>query len=417
SAEHILAVQTLLRRILQRSRQAIYQDRYEGRYCPHDEIDVSDSAAPADCAICGRAAVLISEDRHFFRLSAYQKPLMAIYKYHPEFIQPQSRLNEIRSAVAAGLRDIPISRTPGARGIPWPDDAHRMVHERCAELAGYLSAVGFGEGGYGSEEFKRFWPANLHVIGRRALRSHAVEWPAFLMAADLPVPRHVFAHGALSFEREGTDQAFFPEPMVRALGSDAVRYSLLCEVGYGEDGRVDADGIVRRYNEELAEGLASLASRVLALVARHCDGKIPTQSLLAGMDRTVEIVSGHTQAEVRFLLDSFNFSEGIKKIWSLVAITDKLLRDNARLELATDSSEKRRFSDVLHDACEELGWIALLLHPILPRATDAIWRGLGQRTRLEDQLVDETPWTCLRPGTTIGKLETLFPKVDDLQNL
>ena len=417
SAEHVLAVQTLLRRILQRSQQAIYRHRYEGRYCPHDGIDVSDAAEPTDCAICGAAAVLISEERHFFRLSAYQRPLMAIYKYHPEFIQPQSRLEEIRSVVAAGLKDIPISRGRSEHGILWPDDPDSMVHERCVELAGYLSAIGFGEGGYGSDEFKQFWPANLHVVGRQALRSHAVEWPSILIAADLPVPKHIFAHGTVSFEGVGTDQALFPEPMMQALGSDAIRYYLLCEVGYGEDGRVDAEGLVRRCHEDLAEALAGLAGRVLTLVARHCGGKIPAQSLLAGMDRNVEIFSGHTQAAVRFLLDNFNFSEAIKKIRSLVAMTDKLLGDNARLELATDSSEKRRFSDVIHDACEELGWIALLLHPILPRATDAIWRSLGQRTQLEDQLVDETPWTCLRPGTTIGKLETLFPEVDNLQNL
>jgi methionyl-tRNA synthetase len=417
SAENIRGVQTLLRRILRRSQQAIYEAPYEGRYCPHDQVDVSESAEPANCAICGRAADLISEERYFFRLSAFQGQLLALYEYRREFVQPSFRLDEMRSVVGGGLTDIAISRRASERGIPWPDDADRMVSACCAELASYLSGIGFGEGGYGSEEFKRYWPANLHVIGEGALRSHAIVWTALLMAADLPAPRHIFAHGTLKLEQEGTDKTLFPEATVQALGSDAVRYYLLREVGYGENARVSSGGLVRRCNVDLAEGLAGLANRILALVARHCDGKIPTESLLAGMDRRVEIVSRHTQAEVRFLLDSFNFSEAIEKISSLVAMIDKLLRDNAGLELADDSSAKRRFSDILHDACEELGWIALLLHPILPRATAAIWRSLGQTTRLEDQLLDETPWSCLLPGTPIGKLEGLFPVVEDLPSM
>jgi methionyl-tRNA synthetase len=401
---------------MRRSQLAIYKGRYQGRFRLHDQIDVSESAEPADCAICGRSATLITEGRHFFRLSAFRDRLMAVYKYHPEFIQPQFRLDEIRSVVTRGLKDIPISRTSAECGIPWPDDPDRIVYECYAELVSYMSGIGFGEAGYGSDEFKRYWPANLHVIGKEALRSHAIYWPAFLMAADLPLPRHIFAHGTLLLEPEGKDAAFFAEPIVQFVGSDAVRYYLLCEVAYGEDAHVSCDGLVRHYNVDLVAGLASLANRILALVARHCDGKVPTRSLFAGIDLTVEIVSGDIRAEVRFLLDSFNFNEALKKIWSLIATIDKLLKDNARYESADDPSEKHRFTDVLYDACEGLRWIALLLHPILPRATNAIWRNLGQTTRLEDQFV-ESPWGCLLPGTPIRKPETLFPGVGHLQRV
>jgi methionyl-tRNA synthetase len=413
SAGHILAVNTLLRRTMRHSRLAIYKARYQGRYCFHDQIDVSESVEPADCAICGRAAALISEDRHFFRLSAFQDQLTALYKYRPAFIQPQFQLDEIRRLVAGGLKDIPISRRSDGSGIPWPDDPDRIVCGRYPELSTYLSCVGFGEAGHGSDEFRRHWPPNLHVIGEKALRSHAIYWPAFLMAADLPLPRHIFAHGTLSFEQEGTDHALLSEPIVQVLGTDALRYYLLSEVGYGENAHAGYDGLVRRYNADLAKSLGSLANRILALLARHGGGGIPVPSLFSCFNPTIEIIAEHTRADVRFLFDSFHFSEGLKKIWSLIAAIDRLLADNARYELMDDPSEKHRFIDVLHDACEGLGWIALLLHPVLPRATDAIWRSLGQTTRLEDQLIDETPWSCLMPGTRIGKLEALFPGVDN----
>ncbi|MGB7681776.1 MAG: class I tRNA ligase family protein [Candidatus Acidiferrales bacterium] len=417
SAEHIRGVETLIRRTLRRSRLAIYKARHQGRYCVHDEIDVSDSAEPADCAICGRAAVLISEERYFFRLSAFQDRLLALYKYRPEFIQPRFRLNEIRNLVTRGLKDIPIGRRTTERGIPWPDDSYFIVLGRYAKLASYLSGLGLGEAGYGSDEFKRLWPANLHVTGKEAFHSHTIYWPAFLMAADLNVPRHVFTHGAVCFEQEGMDKALFSEPIGQILGSDALRYYLLRQVGYGENARLGCEGLVRYCNDDLAEGLERLASRTLTLIARHCHGRIPVRSLLSSIDSTIEIAAGDIQAEVRFLLDSFNFCEALRKIWSLVAMIDKLLADNAQYELTGDPSEKRRFTDVLHDACQGLALIALLLHPILPRATDAIWNGLGQATRLEDQLIDETPWSCLMPGTPIGKLEPLFSGVDTLQNM
>jgi methionyl-tRNA synthetase len=417
SPEHILAIDTLVRRTMRRSRLAIYKNRYQGRYCLQDQIDVSESAEPADCPICKHAATLISEERYFFRLSDFQDRLTALYKYRPELIQPQVRLDTVAGFLAKGLKDIPISRGSTGGGVPWPDDSDHIVLPCYAELAGYLSSIGFGEGGYGSDEFKKYWPANLHVIDKNEFWPHAILWPAFLMAADLPLPRHIFAHGTIHFEREGTNKAFFPDRIVQLLGSDAVRYYLLREVGYGEDAHVDCDGLVRAYNPDLAEVLANLSSRILTLVGRHCDGKIPGQWVFSGIDWTLEIDSADIRAEARFLLDHFDFSGAIKKIWSLLAIIEKSLKDNARLEFTDNPGEKHHFINILQDACQGLGWIALLLFPILPRAAEAIWRGLGQTTLLEDEQVDNTPWTCLMSGTPIGRPETLFPRINNVRSL
>jgi methionyl-tRNA synthetase len=219
SAQHISAVQTLLQRIMRRSRLAIYKAKYEGRYCAHDGIDVSQSAEPADCRICGRAADLLMEERHFFRLSTFQDRLLALYKFRPEFIQPQFRGPEIENLVCNGLKDISISRISNGHGVPWPDDPDRFAYGCCSQLAGYLSGIGFGKGGFGSDEFKKYWPPNLQVIGKEALLWHAVYWPAFLMAADLPLPRHIFAHGTVGFDQAGADSVAFLES-AGLLGSD-----------------------------------------------------------------------------------------------------------------------------------------------------------------------------------------------------
>lgn len=415
SAKHIQAVETLLRRILRRSRLSIYKGEYQGRRCAQDQIDVTDSAAPADCGICGRPAELISEDRYLFRLSSFEGRLTALYRSRPQFVLPSLRFEEVKKLVASGLSDIPISCRSGGGGIPWPDDSDHVVHPSIAELACYLSGVGFGQAGHGADEFARYWPANVHVTSSAALESHAISLPAFLMAADLPLPRHIFAHGTLSLEPGETSASFFSEPALQTRGSDSLRYYLLREAGDGEDVRVGSSGFASRSRRDLDEGFGRLANQILALIASDCNGKIPARSLFSSVEPTIEIMAADIRAEVRFLLDSFNFEEALKRIWSFLETIENLLASAAPYEHAEDSREKQRFRDVLSDACEGLGLITLLLHPVLPRATEAIWRSLGQKTRLADQLIDETPWNCLMPGTPIGKLEGLFTNSEQLQ--
>jgi methionyl-tRNA synthetase len=415
SREHARAVDALLRRILRRSHLSIYKGPYQGRRCAHDQIDVSDSAQPANCEICGRAAELINEERYFFRLSSFQGRLTALYKSRQQFVQPAWRFEEIKRFVAGGLSDIPISCRRANGGIPWPDDPDHKVNERCAELACYLSGVGFGQTESGADEFAKYWPANAHVVSSAALRRHAVFWPAFLMAADLSLPWRICAHGTISLEPGEAEASFLSDSSLRALEGDALRYYLLLKAGDGGDVRVSSSGLAHCSRKDLDEGLVRLANQILTLVARDYHGKIPARSLLSSIEPTIEIMAADIRAEVRFLLDSFNFSDGLKKIWSFMETIDGLLKSTASFERATGAREKQRFTDVLSDACEGLGLITLLLHPILPATTDAIWRSLGQTTRLEDQLVDETPWNSLRPGTSIGKFEGLFHGVGKLQ--
>jgi methionyl-tRNA synthetase len=416
ATQHALAVQKLVRRTLRVSPNAIYKKQYEGRYCIYDNLYISDTAEAANCPICGRPGELISEENYFFRLSAYADDLLALYQRQPDFVRPDFRMNEVRSFVESGLKDISISRKSIRWGIPWPDDEEHVFYVWYDALTSYMTAIGYADGQNGSEEFQRFWPADLHMIGKEIIRFHAVYWPAFLMAAEMPLPKRVFAHGWLLFEQEKMSKSkgnvAYAEPIVKVLGNDALRYYLLRETVFGQDGNFSREALITRYNADLANGIGNLASRVLTMVEKYCDGKIPKAPLIRGRDEKIAVLCERTRADARVAFDNFNFSVGLEKIWVLVSTLDKYLTENKPWDLASDPAQKDRLEEVLYDSCEGLRFLALLLYPVLPNATEKIWRGLGQLTQLADQQVDETPWGSLLPGTAIGKIEAVYPRVD-----
>jgi methionyl-tRNA synthetase len=418
SPQLVRGVQALLRATMRYSGTALYKANYQGRYCALDGIDVSDSAAPAYCPVCGQPAELISEERVFFRLSAFRDRLIGLYKYRASFVQPRAFSEGVEELVGRGLKDISISRKAGTFGVTWPDDATRAVSRIYAELASYLGAVGYGSEGNAADEFRQSWSAKLHVIGKEALASHAICWPAFLMAADVKLPLHIFAHGTLTLEQPGGASDDAPRRLLQAIGGDALRYCLLREVAYGEDAKLSLDGLLARYNEDLAGGLGNFARRILALVARYSGGKIPRRSMpgiLLHFDPTIELALLDTSATVRWAFDNRDFSDGLKRIWSLIATIDGILTAHIPSDVPVDRQEKSRVAYLLHDASEALSWIAMLLHPVLPQATSAIWECLGQSTSLDEQLIDHaTPLASVMPGSPVTQLGELFPRVEKI---
>ena len=273
---HARAVQNLIRRTLARDKglpaekRSIFKRRYEGRYCIYDNLYISDTPEPADCPNCGRPGELVSEDNYFFRLSAYQDRLLELYAKNPQFVHPDFRFNEVKSFVEGGLKDLSISRKSIKWGIPWPDDPEHVFYVWYDALTSYMSGIGFVDGEHDGPDF-RYWPADIHAMGKEIIRFHAVYWPAFLMAAGMPLPKQIVAHGWLLFEQEKMSKSkgnvAYPEPIVKVLGNDALRYYLLREVVFGQDGNFSRDALITRYNADLANGLGNLASRTLTMLA------------------------------------------------------------------------------------------------------------------------------------------------------
>ena len=423
STEHARAVQVLVRRTLKRTPHVIYKAKYEGRYCIYDNLYVSDSPEPADCQICGRPAELISEENYFFRLSAYQDKLLALYRDRPEFVQPEFRLNEVKSFVEAGLKDVSISRKSIKWGIPWPDDPEHVFYVWYDALTSYMSGIGFGEGadGEANRQFKTLWPADLHMIGKEIIRFHAVYWPAFLIAAELPLPEKIFAHGWLLFEQEKMSKSkgniAYPEPIVKAfdeltgasVGNDALRYYLLREVVFGQDGNFSRDALITRYNADLANGLGNLASRVLAMIESYFESCVPEPTSDTSITK---FVSGPLESVAREHYDAYRFSSAVQDIWRLIAQVDAYLVQEQPWKIASDPVHRPRLREVLYSAAEALRIITALAHPVLPEATQQIWKSLGQPGRLGDFQLDSLVWGGLKPGTPISKPESVYPRVE-----
>jgi methionyl-tRNA synthetase len=414
---HAHAVQMLFRRI--QANGWIYKGHYEGNYCVFDEMYVEDPTPGIPCPECGRPTERVREENYFFKLGDFQKRLLAHYEAHPEFIQSESRRNEVLSFVQGGLRDLSISRTTLKWGIPWPGDEKHVYYVWSDALTSYLTGIGFADN---PKEYARLWPADLHLVGKEILRFHAVFWPAFLMAAGEPLPKQLFAHGWWLFDQEKMSKSRGnvrrPQPIAAVLGIDALRYFLLREMVFGQDGNFSYDALITRYNADLANGLGNLASRVLTMIERNLGGVVPSVgqgSNPAGQQGTADDFTDENLAEIVNLYETYKFSLALEKIWGLIAAWDKYLAAEKPWTYAEDPSQRGKLEQTLAGAAEALRIIAILAHPVLPNATAKIWQQLGRRERLEDQRIDEVKWGAAPGETHIGKLEPIFPRVEKAQ--
>jgi methionyl-tRNA synthetase len=431
SPQHERAVQKLARRTMELDRgrkdsqKAIYKAKYEGRYCIYDNLYVSDTPEPANCQICGRPAELISEENYFFRLKAFEDRLLRFYEDSPTFVQPDFRFNEVKSFVKAGLKDVSISRKTIKWGVPWPGDPEHVFYVWYEALTSYMSAIGYGsENRKEQERFAKFWPADLHMIGKEIIRFHAVYWPAFLMAAfdDLPLekymPKQVFAHGWLLFEQEKMSKSkgnvAYPEPIVKVLGNDALRYYLLRETVFGQDGNFSREALFARYEADLVNGLGNLVSRTLAMIERYFGGLVPKPSSLEAPFK-LKWYTEQTSEGYIFFFDYLNVGESVSfipqfvsKISQVVSEVDVYLTDHKPWKMAED----QRLADVLYTAVECIRTITVLAHPVIPEGTQKIWELLGQKDELATVRIDRLKWGGMRPGTSVRKPEPIFPRIE-----
>jgi methionyl-tRNA synthetase len=415
---HKKRVQELFRRI--RDNGYIYKGTYTGQYCVSDELYV-DGAQPGDpCPTCGRITETVKEENYFFKLSEFRDKLLALYA-NPEFIRPEARRNEVISFVRSGLRDLSISRSTFSWGIPVPDDPKHVIYVWLDALANYITAIGYGSSHPGAQEaFKKFWPADVQMIGKEIVRFHCVYWPAFLMAAGLPVPNTIVAHGWLLFEESKMSKSrgniVRTETILDVLGADALRYFLLREVVFGQDGSFSFDALVQRYNSDLANGLGNLASRTLKMINLYFKGEVPYPSHGASRtaaDDAIAETARKTIREFGTLFDQFQFSRALEAAWALVAAVDKYIVENEPWALGEkqDEDSRSRLATVLYTAAEALRIATALAYPVVPDAAAKIWLQLGLGD-IKELALSELAWGQLPLGTKLGEVQPVFPRAD-----
>jgi methionyl-tRNA synthetase len=397
SPQHAQVVQDLFKRCLDRG--WVYKGSYTGQYCVFDELYVSDAKPGDPCPDCGRPTETVTEENYFFNLSAFTDRLLKLYEEQPDFILPETRRNEVIAFVKQGLSDLSISRTTIKWGIPLPVEGNHVFYVWFDALTTYKSAV----------EGENLWPADLHLIGKEIVRFHAIYWPAFLMAAELPLPKRIFAHGWLLFENDKMSKSrgniVRATPIVDVMGIDALRYFLLREIVFGKDGSFSYDALVGRFNSDLANGLGNLVSRTLTMIHQYRKGFIPAKA-----DFDIGDLVSQTQAHY----DVFDFSRAVESVWSLISRLDGHIVAEQPWKLAkqTDEASQDRLDAVLYTAAEALRIITALIYPVIPDTAYKIWSMLGMPGKLEEVRFEDLAWGGLASGQKVEPVQALFPRIE-----
>lgn len=411
-ARHKTAAQAMWKRL--KDNGDIYLDKYEGWYSVRDEAfyaekELTKNADGSFTAPTGAPVEWVEEASYFFRLSSFGDKLLQFYEDNPDFILPKSRRNEVIRFVEGGLLDLSVSRTTFKWGVPVPDDDDHIMYVWLDALTNYMTAVGFPDQDH--DEFKKYWPADLHMVGKDILRFHAVYWPAFLMAADLELPKRVFAHGWWTNEGEKISKSLGnvidPIELVETYGLDAVRYFLMREVPFGNDGDFSRTAMVGRMNSELANDLGNLAQRVLSMVNKNCEGALPTPGAYSDDDNAMLADAHGLIAKMRTHMDVQSFNLALEDVWLLIRGCNGYVDRQAPWKLKKEDPD--RMATVLYVLSECIRHIAIVLQPFMPQSMDKMLSLLNVEA-------DQRGFTALgadnalAPGLTIDKPEGVFPR-------
>ena len=403
----------------------VYAGEFEALYCvgceefkPKSEIVDGEGAFEGElvCAIHSKPLELLQEKNYFFKMSAFQERLLALYEERPDFVQPASARNEVIAFVQQGLDDLSISRTSFDWGIPIPWDSAHVTYVWFDALLNYVTAIGYGQD---EEKFASHWPGS-HLVGKDILRFHAVIWPAMLMAAGLEVPKHVFAHGWLLVGGEKMSKSkltgIAPNEITDTFGADAFRYYFMRAISFGHDGSFSWEDLAARYQAELANGFGNLASRVLAMNAKYFAGQMPAAGTETAADAVIRELAASVALRADEKMEAFAIHEAIAAIWELVDALNGYITEQAPWALAKDPANAERLQTVLNTATEGLRVLAELLSPVIPEATAKLWAALGAEDALgalvEQQIRDAGRWGRLPAGTQQHPIAVLFPRIE-----
>lgn len=396
----------------------IYKGTYEGWYCtPCESFFLERQLNDGKCPDCGRPVELVKEESYFFRMSNYADRLLKYYEDHPDFIQPESRKNEmINNFIKPGLEDLAVSRTTFDWGIKVPGDPKHVIYVWIDALSNYITALGYGNEG-ADEKYRNFWPADVHLVGKEIVRFHTIYWPIMLMALDLPLPKKVFAHGWLLMKdgkmSKSKGNVVDPVMLIDRYGLDALRYYLLREVPFGADGTFTPENFVERINFDLANDLGNLLNRTVAMIDKYYEGAVPAfAGSVTAFDDSLQKLAGETVATVEESLEKMEFSVALSALWQLVSRTNKYIDETQPWTLAKDESKNGELASVMYHLAESLRIVSILLQPFLTHAPREMWNQLG----LEQG--DLTSWESTKQfgslpgGTKVSKGAPLFPRLD-----
>jgi len=395
----------------------IYKGIYKGWYCDSTEHFLDEDVPLEEggfkiCPECGTKAFIVSEECYFFKLSSYQKPLLDFYAQNPTFVRPRSRMNEVVSFVKQGLKDISITRTTVEWGVPVPDDPKHTIYVWFDALHNYLTGIGYD---WDRPRFDKFWPADIHLIGKDILRFHAIFWPAFLMASGFPLPQTVFGHGwwlkdeAKMSKSKGN--VLDPHLILEKFGPDSLRYFLLREIPIGLDGNFSHEGFIHRVNSDLANDLGNLVQRTLTMIHSYFGGKIEEMDKEDKSDKALREEFESSKEKIIQFYEDYALSRALEEIWFFISSVNKYLADNEPWKLAKDESRKKRLGRILYQAAAALRVISYLLFPVMPVSSEKIWDFLGEEKSIKDEPLADLKFKNLKPGQAMKEPKPLFPRV------
>jgi methionyl-tRNA synthetase len=411
-----------VQRFMQQLKDAghIYAGKFEGPYCVGcEEFKLPGDLDDGKCKVHGKPCAMLSEDNWFFKLSAFVPAILEHYKNNPEACQPESARNEVIAFLESGVRDLSISRSTFDWGIPVPWDTAQVIYVWFDALLNYATAVGLGDDpdSAGGKKFAETWPADVHLVGKDILRFHAVIWPAMLMAAGLPVPGKVFAHGWLLVGGEKMSKSkltgIAPETITDHFGVDAFRYYFLRAIPFGSDGSFSWEDMGARYTSELANDFGNLASRLIAMIEKYCEGVIPA----VARDEELATALASTVAKADAAIGALDFQGGITTIMEFCKRVNGYVTEKEPWAMAKDPANKAELDQVLYNTAEAIRALAILLHPVMPETTQILWESLGAQATLGaigSQRIDAVDqWGRLPSGSRVTKGAVLFPRLEE----
>ncbi len=399
----------------------LYKGHYDGWYCVPDETFwTEDQLEDGKCPQCAREVEFIREDNWFFKLSEFQQPLLDFYEAHPDFIQPETRRNEVLSFVKQGLKDLSISRTNFTWGVPLPFAENHVTYVWIDALLNYITALGYGSDDPAEQaRFERYWPAQYHFVGKDIIRFHCVIWPAMLLAAGVEPPKSVFAHGFLLTKGEKMSKskgnAQTPASLVERFGVDAYRYYFLRDVAFGQDGSISMESMVQRYNGDLANDWGNLCSRLFNMVGKYFDGvvpEVPGNEADTDEDVTLKAIAGTLPEKYEDSMSRLEYMTALETTWDLIKEVNRYIENQAPWNLAKTEETAGRLAAVIYSALEAVRIAALFTAPAMPITSAEVWTrlGLGDITGVTD-IAAAAVWGQLPAGSAVTKGDPLYPRI------